>query len=43
MIASLLITIVFLTTAVIVLSWLFNKLIEKPLGILVNKMFKNVF
>lgn len=42
-ISSLLITIVFLTTAVIVLSWLFNKFIEKPLGILVNKMFKNVF
>lgn len=40
---SVLITTILLVIVVTILSWLFNKFIEKPIGVLVNKMFKNVF
>ena len=40
---SVLITTILLVIVVIILSWLFNKFIEKPMGMFVNKMFRNVF
>ncbi len=40
---SVLITTVFLIIVVIISSWLFNKFIEKPIIMIVDKMFKNVF